>query len=55
MILEAVNLTFKDKGFAYSIEEIKFEEGQKVEKGQLLIAVDKSKLEASLAQASQDL
>ncbi len=34
-----------------AVEEIKFEEGQKVEKGQLLIAIDKSKLEASLAQA----
>jgi|CXWL01.1.fsa_nt_gi membrane fusion protein (multidrug efflux system) len=38
-----------------AIEEIKFEEGQNVEKGQLLIAVDKSKLEASLAQAEANL
>ena len=38
-----------------AVEEIKFEEGQKVEKGQLLIAVDKSKLEASLAQAEANL
>lgn len=37
------------------VEEINFEEGQSVEKGQLLIAVDKSKLEASLAQAEASL
>lgn len=38
-----------------AIEEINFEEGQKVEKGQLLIAIDKRKLEASLAQADANL
>ena len=34
-----------------TVEEINFEEGQTVKKGQLLISVDKSKLEASVAQA----
>lgn len=34
-----------------AVEEINFEEGQTVEKGRVLIAIDKSKLEASLAQA----
>jgi membrane fusion protein, multidrug efflux system len=38
-----------------AVEEIKFEEGQRVEKGELLISVDKSKLEASLAQAEANL
>jgi len=37
------------------VEEINFEEGQAVKKGQLLITVDKSKLEASLAQAEANL
>lgn len=37
------------------IEELNFEEGQKVKKGQVLVAVDKSKLQASLAQAEASL
>jgi len=38
-----------------AVEEINFEEGQKVKKGQLLISVDKSKLEATLAQAEANM
>lgn len=37
------------------VEEIKFEEGQFVKKGQLLMSIDKTKLEASLAQAQANL
>ena len=37
------------------VEEINFEEGQAVKKGQLLMSVDKGKLEASLAQAEANL
>jgi membrane fusion protein (multidrug efflux system) len=37
------------------IEELNFDEGQKVKKGQILVAVDKGKLEASLAQAEANL
>jgi membrane fusion protein, multidrug efflux system len=38
-----------------AVEEINFDEGHRVKKGQLLISVDKSKLEASLAQAEANL
>ena len=38
-----------------TVEEINFEEGQAVKKGQLLITIDKSKLEASMAQAEANL
>lgn len=38
-----------------AVEEINFEEGQKVEKGRRLIAIDKSKLDATLAQAEANL
>ena len=38
-----------------AVEEINFEEGHKVKKGQLLMSVDKSKLEAALAQSEANL
>jgi membrane fusion protein (multidrug efflux system) len=38
-----------------TVEEIKFEEGQKVKKGDLLIFIDRKKLEATLAQAEANL
>lgn len=38
-----------------TVEEIKFEEGQKVKKGDLLISIDRKKLEATLAQAEANL
>lgn len=37
------------------VEEIKFEEGQSVKKGQLLMVIDKTKLEAALAQSEANL
>lgn len=38
-----------------AVEEINFEEGQKVEKGRALISIDKSKLDATLAQTEANL